>query len=176
MKRRTQTFLTLFLGIALGTTGTSFAAPAKHYVQATFDKINFVVNGESKTLTNDPLVYNGVTYLPIRTVLNTLGYDVGYDAKTKTVTANNEKEKGNEDMKLTDLIPVESRINSLKQSKESALSLIEELKEGIKSIETNPNYTDDQKEAMVKNYNQRIKEREENIERIEKDLSELESK
>lgn len=180
MKRRTQTFLTLILGIALGTTGTAFAAPAKQLVQATFDKINFVVNGESKTLTNDPLVYKGVTYLPMRTMLNTLGYEVGYDAKTKTISATsidekNQEEKDKEDMKLTDLLPVESRIKDLKESIKTSEELIDRIKDGIKEIEANTNYTKEQKEQMVQNYNQRIKEREEVMERYKKKLVELES-
>lgn len=87
MKRIFATVVTLFVGIALGITSTTYSAPVKQYVQATFDRIIFVVNGEEKSLNSDPLVYQGRTYLPVRTVLNALGYNVDYKEDTKTVLA-----------------------------------------------------------------------------------------
>lgn len=42
-----------------------------------------VVNGESKA-SPKPVIYNGSTYLPIRSVAENSGFKVSYDSKTKT--------------------------------------------------------------------------------------------
>ncbi len=92
MKKFIYTVFTLCVGVAIGMTSAAVASPVKEYVQASFEKIAFIVNGEEKSLDSDPLVYQGSTYLPVRTVLNALGYDVGYKADTKTVTADKSME------------------------------------------------------------------------------------
>lgn len=55
---------------------------------AKFISLNFVVNGEVKTLDSQPLVYNGTTYLPVRVIANLLGFDVTYKADNKTIEFN----------------------------------------------------------------------------------------
>lgn len=74
----------LVLGLLIGTAGTALAVESET-VQAAFAKFVIIVNGEEKVLDADPLVYQGNTYLPVRTVSNMLGYDVTYKADSRTI-------------------------------------------------------------------------------------------
>lgn len=85
-----RTFLTLCVGIIIGmlvgATSGAFAAIGDK-IEAVFAKYEFIVNGEQVELDADPLVYQGSTYLPVRSIMNVLGYDVGYLAESRTITA-----------------------------------------------------------------------------------------
>lgn len=87
MKKPTIAIFSFLLGAGLMIT-TPISA-AVETVQATFAKFNFIVNGETKELEVDPLVYQGTTYLPVRVVANMLGYDVTYKADSRTIEFNN---------------------------------------------------------------------------------------
>lgn len=154
MKKIVYTLTTLCLGIVIGMTSTAAAGPVKQYVQASFEKIIFVVNGEEKPLDADPLVYQGTTYLPVRTVLNTLGYDVGYKADTKTVTADKSSEVDPSEVEPTEIdIPNQKEgdkvpvVNTEKSIEEQINELTDYLKWKKESLD---NY-----ELMVKNINER---------------------
>lgn len=75
----------LVIGLIIGTASTAIAS--SEFVQAKFSKFNMVVNGTEVELESDPLVYQGTTYLPVRYILNLLGYDVTYLAETRTIIA-----------------------------------------------------------------------------------------
>lgn len=65
--------------------GTVFASGE---ITAMFTSFNFLVDGETKTLESQPLVYNGTSYLPVREVATLLGYDVEYQADSRTIILN----------------------------------------------------------------------------------------
>lgn len=144
MKKSLYTIFTLCIGVIIGMTSTVAAAPIKEYVQASFEKITFIVNGETKTLEADPLVYQGSTYLPVRTVLNSLGYDVGYKADTKTVTA----EKS--------LDSLSAEIDKLVQKEEGQVPIINNDQSTNEQIEQLTNYLNRQKERLA-SYEQMVK-------------------
>jgi len=54
-------------------------------IEAVFAEFNLVVNGETKVLQETPLVYNGTSYLPVRSVANLLGFDVTYKKDSRTI-------------------------------------------------------------------------------------------
>lgn len=85
MKKSLHIILALSLGIMIGMVGTAFAAG--EIVEATFAKFQYIINGEPTELEADALVYQGSTYLPVRVLLNTLGYDVTYLAENRTIKA-----------------------------------------------------------------------------------------
>ena len=85
MKKAT---LALALGLLIGSATTAIAATDT--VQATIAKFKFVVNGEQQQLKNDPLVRNGVTYLPVRETAELLGAQV--DFKDGTITLDKDGE------------------------------------------------------------------------------------
>lgn len=106
MKKKT---LALILTLCMTVTGVvCFAAGAaaagglqeiKAYLNA---DITFKLNDEVQTLTDAsgvrtcPITYNSTTYLPIRSVANLLGLDVGWDQATQTVLLG--KHRGGIDM------------------------------------------------------------------------------
>ncbi|GIO83461.1 hypothetical protein J25TS5_03930 [Paenibacillus faecis] len=182
MKKSLYTIATLCIGVIIGMTSTTFAAPAKEFVQASFAKIKFVVNGEEKTLDADPLVYQGTTYLPVRTVLNALGYDAGFKADTKTVTADKvvnemdslkQGEGEQTDMSSNNFQSVENQIESLKHSLTREKELIETITTMIQEAEKRTDVSEASKLEKIKDYNERIERSKKNIETIEAKLTEL---
>jgi len=87
MKKSFHIVIALVLGIFIGSATNAFAAIGD-VVEAEFAKFVFKVDGEEKTLDADPLVYQGMTYLPTRTIANLLGKDVVYKADTRTIEFN----------------------------------------------------------------------------------------
>lgn len=78
----------LCIGMMIGLTANSFAATIGEKIEAVYASFNFVVNGEIKELDSLPIVINGTSYLPVRTVSNMLGYDVTYKADSRTIEFN----------------------------------------------------------------------------------------
>lgn len=181
MKKVLYTVTILFIGVLIGMTTTTMAEPAKEFVQATFAKIKFVVNGEEKQLDADPLVYQGSTYLPVRSVLNALGYDAGYKADTKTVTAdksdNNISPESNTTPKEEQAVEPNSneneQIKSLQNSIQSAKEVISNLETGIEQVKNDQNLDDKKKEEMIASYKSRIEQFSKNIKTYETKISEL---
>ena len=50
-----------------------------------YNNIKVTVDGKELTTSNEPFIYNGVTYLPVRDVAEATGKAVNWDANTKTV-------------------------------------------------------------------------------------------
>lgn len=183
MKKSLYTIATLCIGVIIGMTSTTFAAPAKELVQASFAKIKFVVNGEEKPLDADPLVYQGTTYLPVRTVLNALGYDAGYKADTKTVTADKatlsdadsipQKEGEQTDMSVGNPQNNEKQIESLNKSINDEKETIETIKQLIQDAQERTDASDELKKQKVEDYNKRIQFSEKMIKIYEDKITEL---
>ncbi|MBU5670242.1 stalk domain-containing protein [Paenibacillus brevis] len=179
MKKPLYTIFILCIGVVIGMTSTAAADPVKQYVQASFEKIIFVVNGEEKPLDADPLVYQGTTYLPVRTVLNTLGYDVGYKADTKTVTADKseipslgmegEKAELNANNYQDNNKQIESLNHSITREKET----IETLEIMIQNAKGRDDVSEQSKKEKIEDYNTRIERSKANIEMYEAKISEL---
>lgn len=150
--------LGLLVGLMIGSAGTAFAAQ-NQYVQAVFSKFTLLVNGEYRNLEQDPLVYNGYTYLPVRTVSELLNYELNYNADTKTIILNArhsvpvvEEPESNEER----IAKEKFRLNNLIKSEKERLT---ELKENLSKIENSGGATDDVLNSarnMVKNSEQRL--------------------
>ena len=78
-----KTIATLALGMMIGSATIAAAAPST--VQAVLAKFTLSVNGQHQALKNEPLVYNGTTYLPVREVAGLLDADASFDNKTKNI-------------------------------------------------------------------------------------------
>lgn len=74
----------LVAGLFIGTAGMAAAAAAQT-VQAALAKFSFSVNGQKQMLKNDPLVYKGNTYLPVRELSDLLGYELKFDPEEKSI-------------------------------------------------------------------------------------------
>lgn len=97
----------LVAGMLIGSAGMAAAATTQT-VQAALAKFTFSVDGQKQTLKNDPLVYKGTTYLPVREVAEMTGYGLEYNNTKKSIDL---KKKGGmtvttqTDVNLDDWIP-----------------------------------------------------------------------
>lgn len=82
-----KTIFGLVIGLMIGLSTSAFAAIGDK-VEAVFAEFVFVVNGEVKTLDATPIVINGSSYLPVRSVANVLGYDLTYKSDLRTIEFN----------------------------------------------------------------------------------------
>lgn len=71
--------LTLLSGTAIGETITKT-------IEVVYNTVNITVNGTK--INADNILYNGVTYVPLRAVSEALGKEVGWDQTTKTASIN----------------------------------------------------------------------------------------
>ncbi len=97
MKRDTIQFIkgslfTLAVVFALATGGMFvYGATSNQNVTATFMQVSIYLNGtrftpaDSYGNTTLPLVYQGTTYLPLRSLANAVGIDVNWDSGTNTI-------------------------------------------------------------------------------------------
>ncbi|MDL2288198.1 NPCBM/NEW2 domain-containing protein [Oscillospiraceae bacterium OttesenSCG-928-F05] len=85
------------LGVLMCVLVMGFAVPAiaanlTKTIDVTYRDIKLVINGETiapkdgNGTTVEPFVYNGTTYLPVRAVGEAIGYTVGWDNNTSTVS------------------------------------------------------------------------------------------
>ncbi len=188
MKKFIYTIFMLCIGIAIGLTSTAFAAPVKEYVQATFEKITFVVNGETKKLDADPLVYQGTTYLPVRTVLSALGYDVGYKADSKTITATKssddllseahsllQKEDLSVNQSAEDTKTNEEQLVKIRGQIDSYKVLLEQYESALQRIKSDTSLSEDDKEWAINLRQPKIDSINEMIKQLEMQLEDLQS-
>jgi len=77
----------LVIGLMLGMATNAFAAIGD-VVSATFAQFSYVVNGETKTLDDPVLVYDGMSYVRSTQIGNMLGYDVTYKSDSRTISFN----------------------------------------------------------------------------------------
>jgi hypothetical protein len=77
----------IILGIIVGIVVTmSTNVLAASDLLAKYASLKFIIDGESKTLSNQPVLINGSTYLPLREIGTLLDYKVDYNGKSKTIT------------------------------------------------------------------------------------------
>ncbi|MNC33416.1 hypothetical protein D3C81_358400 [compost metagenome] len=187
MKNKLSVVLALCIGLIIGTATTTLAAPVKEYVQASFEKFKIVVNGEEQSLDADPLVYQGTTYLPVRTVSNALGYDVKYLADTKTIvldesldslgneTNSSSKQEGDnlnvinsEEMSLTEKV---TKIKNQLKSYNERLTMYEN---AVQKIQNDKTLSEEDKKWGIDLRQPTIESIKERINELEKQLAELE--
>lgn len=74
-------------GAMLMTTAPAIASQATKSISATYNNIKIVVDGRQVTTDshNEPFIYNGTTYLPVRAVGEAVGKAVTWDGATNTV-------------------------------------------------------------------------------------------
>lgn len=84
MKGKKHIFTALaLLVIAIATLGVSIAPSV---IQTLFDaRVELTINSEASNLKNEPLLKDGVTYVPLRECAENLGFQVAWDEETKTI-------------------------------------------------------------------------------------------
>lgn len=146
--------IALILGILIGSVSTVTAST--DYVQAQFAKFNLVINGEGVELEADPLVYQGTTYLPVRVMSNTLGYDVTYKADSRTIEMQDsenvkiEKETEIIEMGVVEGMAVESIVEIPNMTIDEIKREIVNLEMKRVSLKVDPNREGSLQEAEIK--------------------------
>ncbi|MBU7316156.1 stalk domain-containing protein [Paenibacillus oleatilyticus] len=88
----------VLVGAVVATAGSALAAQ-NETISATFTEFNILVNGKQASLGDKPVVIEGSSYLPVRAISNTLGYQVQYDGESRTISLAND---GNKYLKTDD--------------------------------------------------------------------------
>ncbi|WP_181186153.1 stalk domain-containing protein [Alkalicoccus urumqiensis] len=86
MKRKVLVWLVL---IAIFAAGTGAGAATSKMIEVYYNVNDIKINGESAMPSNpdnNPFIYNGTTYVPLRFVSQELGETVKWDGATKTIT------------------------------------------------------------------------------------------
>lgn len=81
------------LAFGLGTALCATAVSAANYtktITATYRNIGVTYNGASKTLSAEPFLVDGSTYVPLRAVSEIMGANVNWNGATNTVTITND--------------------------------------------------------------------------------------
>ena len=75
--------------LIIGGATSAFAKASKENISVSYNNIKLVVDGKTVNTSNEPFIYNGTTYLPVRAVGEALGKKVSWDGNTNTVTIGN---------------------------------------------------------------------------------------
>lgn len=79
-------------------------------ISATFGDVQLQVN--NKPVEQETLLYNGTTYIPLRSAGDILGLDVNYDGATKTAYLNDKNTPYNKSTSVSDVAPVKEDSNA----------------------------------------------------------------
>lgn len=82
--------------LLVGPDGTVYSSVGSKLYAVQGSPVEVILNGESKTFTQPPVIRNGRTLVPMREIFEALGCDVAWDQATQTVTA----VKGETEIKL----------------------------------------------------------------------------
>lgn len=82
MKRELKGFVVGVVVAAILMSSVAFAAG----IDVVFNAVSIAING--KKVAADNILYNGITYVPLRAVADMFGKDVGWDASTNTALIN----------------------------------------------------------------------------------------
>ena len=86
-KARKKRVFTISIMILLMLCLSVFAKTGSQLIEIYYQDIKLNVNGvRVDTSNNEPFIYNGTTYLPVRAVAEALGQNVDWDGNTKTVS------------------------------------------------------------------------------------------
>ncbi len=79
----------LFTGAIIGTlvaSGvTALGASTAQFIEVYYNNIKVYIDGEEKTVNDQPFIYEGKTYVPLRFVSESLGKNVQWDSKNASV-------------------------------------------------------------------------------------------
>lgn len=97
-----KVIIALSIGMLIGSSSMAVAATSKK-VQATLANFKVIVNGQSKSVTSDQLLYKGNTYLQLREAAKILGYEVKYASATRSIEFSAKSQSQAEWITLIDL-------------------------------------------------------------------------
>ncbi|MGC8757751.1 MAG: stalk domain-containing protein [Caldisericaceae bacterium] len=63
----------------------AYASSGNKNILVAFRNIKIIINGEAKTSSQEPFIFNGSTYVPLRFVSESVGMSVNWDGPTNTI-------------------------------------------------------------------------------------------
>ena len=79
-------FILSVLSLSIGANCVNaFAKTGTEKIDAVYNDIKIVADGNTVSTDAEPFIYNGTTYLPVRAISEALGKEVNWDAQTNTV-------------------------------------------------------------------------------------------
>ncbi len=85
--------LTFIITLICGT--LAFSSGYSKSITAYFSNIKVSLNGKTISFSNEPFIYAGSVYVPLRDVSESLGVNVAWDDRNKTVYMHNDSSLGN---------------------------------------------------------------------------------
>ncbi|SHH33388.1 copper amine oxidase N-terminal domain-containing protein [Tepidibacter thalassicus] len=82
MKRK---IITLSVVITLLLSGFAFGSDYSKKITVYFKNIKVSLNGKNLNFSNEPFIYEGTTYVPLRDISESLGINVYWDEKSKSI-------------------------------------------------------------------------------------------
>ncbi|WP_317855036.1 copper amine oxidase N-terminal domain-containing protein [Chakrabartyella piscis] len=83
----------LVTALVVGTLPTVFATVGEMNIPVIFKDITVSIDGDTLEMEQEPFIYDGTTYLPIRAVAEAAGKDVSWDNDTRTVVLTTPEEE-----------------------------------------------------------------------------------
>ena len=75
----------------LASVSVVYALSGNKTITVTYRNITIYVNGAKKTSSDEPFIYNGKTYVPLRFISEALDKDVNWDSKNNRIDINDKK-------------------------------------------------------------------------------------
>jgi hypothetical protein len=86
MKRKYKLILSIGMIGLFTMSGSAWAEDQFRNVEVFFQRVNIAINGQQATLNKDSILYEGSVYVPLRSLSEMLGAQVGWDNETGTVS------------------------------------------------------------------------------------------
>lgn len=86
MNRKYKRILSIGIIGLFTMSGSAWAEDQFRNVEVFFQRIHIAINGQQNTLTKDSILYDGSVYVPLRSLSEMLGAQVGWDGETGTVS------------------------------------------------------------------------------------------
>ncbi|MBO9606316.1 MAG: hypothetical protein J7639_10210 [Paenibacillaceae bacterium] len=85
MNKSRKWIVTTLAAVSMLIGGAVWAEGRYSTIEVFFDRIHVAINGQSATLNKDSIIYDGTVYVPLRSLSEMLGADVGWNSTTRTV-------------------------------------------------------------------------------------------
>lgn len=97
-----KVLIALSVGLLVGSSSMAVAATSQK-VQATLAHFKIIVNGQSKSVASNQLLYKGNTYVQLREAAKILGYEVNYRSANRSIEFSAKSQSQAEWITLIDL-------------------------------------------------------------------------
>lgn len=91
----------------------SIAQVGESAIKAYYNNIKIVVDGKQVVTENEPFIYEGRTYLPVRDIGNALNKNINWDNNTKTVSIDSGTNNNNQNNNQNNTLISQAQANTI---------------------------------------------------------------